>query len=203
MIILIIGPPGSGKGTQIEKIARKFELKHIPSPGDLFRKIGDEEVKKYLATGRLVPDELVTKLIFKEIEDADNFILEGYPRNLEQAKTLDNFLLEKNKKLDFAIYLRTSEEEILKRITNRRVCAICGKNYNLITNPPAEDGKCECGGNLVQREDAKKEIVRERMRVFREQTEPLLEHYKNKLIVVDGEQSVEKVFEDICRKLKD
>ncbi|HDI06476.1 MAG TPA: nucleoside monophosphate kinase [Candidatus Aenigmarchaeota archaeon] len=202
MIILIIGPPASGKGTQIEKIAEKFKLKHIPSPGDLFRKIGDEEVKKYLSTGRLVPDELVAKLVFKEIDDAENFILDSYPRNLNQAKTLDNFLAKRNKKLDYVIYLKTGEEEIIKRITNRRVCVKCGKIYNLATNPPKEDEKCECGGELIQREDDKEEVVRARLDVFRKYTEPLLEYYKDKLIVIDGEQPVDKVFEDICEKLK-
>ncbi|MCD6274671.1 MAG: nucleoside monophosphate kinase [Candidatus Aenigmarchaeota archaeon] len=202
MIVLIIGPPASGKGTQIEKIAEKFKLKHIPSPGDLFRKIGDEEVKKYLSTGRLVPDELVAKLVFEEIDDAENFILDSYPRNLNQAKTLDNFLAKRNKKLDYVIYLKTGEEEIIKRITNRRVCVKCGKIYNLITNPPKEDEKCECGGKLIQREDDKEEIVRARLDVFRKYTEPLLEYYKDKLIVIDGEQPVDKVFEDICEKLK-
>ncbi|RLJ02062.1 MAG: adenylate kinase [Candidatus Aenigmatarchaeota archaeon] len=202
MIILIIGPPGSGKGTQIEKIAKKFKLKHIPSPGDLFRKIGDEEVKKYLSTGRLVPDELVAKLVFKEIDDAENFILDSYPRNLNQAKTLDNFLAKRNKKLDYVIYLKTGEKEIIKRITNRRVCVKCGKIYNLITNPPKEDEKCECGGKLIQREDDKEEVVRARMDVFRKYTEPLLEYYKDRLIVIDGEQPVDKVFEDICEKLQ-
>jgi len=202
MIILIIGPPASGKGTQIEKIAEKFKLRHIPSPGDLFRKIGDEEVKKYLSTGRLVPDELVAKLVFKEIDDAENFILDSYPRNLNQAKTLDNFLAKRNKKLDYVIYLKTGEEEIIKRITNRRVCVKCGKIYNLATNPPKEDEKCECGGELIQREDDKEEVVRARLDVFRKYTEPLLEYYKDKLIVIDGEQPVDKVFEDICEKLK-
>jgi len=202
MIILIIGPPASGKGTQIEKIAKKFKLKHIPSPGDLFRKIGDEEVKKYLSTGRLVPDELVAKLVFKEIDDAENFILDSYPRNLNQAKTLDNFLAKRNKKLDYVIYLKVSEKEIIKRITNRRVCVKCGKIYNLATNPPKEDEKCECGGKLIQREDDKEEVVRARMDVFRKYTEPLLEYYKDKLIVIDGEQPVDKVFEDICEKLQ-
>jgi len=202
MIILIIGPPASGKGTQIEKIAEKFKLKHIPSPGDLFRKIGDEEVKKYLSTGRLVPDELVAKLVFKEIDDAENFILDSYPRNLNQAKTLDNFLAKRNKKLDYVIYLKTGEEEIIKRITNRRVCVKCGKIYNLATNPPKEDEKCECGGELIQREDDKEEVVRARLDVFRKYTEPLLEYYKDKLIVIDGEQPVDKVFEDICEKLQ-
>lgn len=201
MILLIIGPPGSGKGTQIEKIAKKYRLNHIPSPGDLFRKIGDEEVKKYLATGRLVPDELVAKLIFEEIDDKENFILDSYPRNIGQAETLNNFLTKRNKKLNYVIYLKVSEGEIITRIAKRRICPKCGKNYNLITNPPKEEGKCECGGELVQREDDKEEVVKARLNVFRKHTEPLLEFYKNKLIVVDGEQSIDKVFVDICEKM--
>ncbi len=201
MILLILGPPGSGKGSQIEKIAKKFNLKLIPSPGDLFRKIGDSEVRKYIASGRLVPDELVAKLIFEEIGDTENFILEGYPRNISQAETLKNFLTKRNKKLDKVIYIKVSEEEIINRITNRRVCSKCGRNYNLITNPPKEEGKCECGGELIQREDDKEEVIRTRFNIFRKQTEVLLDYYKQKLIVIDGEQLIQKVFEDICKEL--
>ncbi len=201
MILLILGPPGSGKGSQIEKIARKFNLKLIPSPGDLFRKIGNSEVRKYIASGRLVPDELVAKLIFEEIGDTENFILEGYPRNISQAETLKNFLKKRNKKLDKVIYIKVSEEEIINRITNRRICSRCGRNYNLITNPPKEEGKCECGGELIQREDDKEEVIRVRFNIFRKQTEVLLDYYKQKLIVIDGEQPIQKVFEDICKEL--
>ena len=201
MILLIFGPPGSGKGTQITEIAERFKLDPIPSPGDLFRKIGDEEIKKYLASGRLVPDELVAKLIFKEIDDKDNFILDGYPRNIHQAETLENFLKEKNKRLDYVIYLKVSEEAIVKRISNRRVCVKCGRNYNLITNPPI-DNKCGCGGELVIREDDKEEVIRARLKVFNEQTQPLLEYYKDRLITVNGEQTIQKVFEDICKELE-
>ncbi len=201
MILLILGPPGSGKGSQIEKIARKFNLKLIPSPGDLFRKIGNSEVRKYIASGRLVPDELVAKLIFEEIGDTENFILEGYPRNISQAETLKNFLTKRNKKLDKVIYLKVSEEEIINRITNRRICSRCGRNYNLITNPPKEEGKCECGGELIQREDDREEVIRTRFNIFRKQTEVLLDYYKQKLIVIDGEQLIQKVFEDICKEL--
>ncbi len=201
MILLIFGPPGSGKGTQITELAEKFELTPIPSPGDLFRKINDEEIKKYTSTGKLVPDELVAKLIFKEIGDKDNFILDGYPRNLNQAETLENFLKEKNKRLDHVIYLKVSEEAIVDRISNRRVCAKCGRNYNLITNPPIDD-KCGCGGELTLREDDKEEVIRTRLTVFNEQTQPLLEFYKDRLITVDGEQKIQKVFEDICKELE-
>ncbi len=201
MILLILGPPGSGKGSQIEKIAKKFNLKLIPSPGDLFRKIGNSEVRKYIASGRLVPDELVAKLIFEEIGDTENFILEGYPRNISQAETLKNFLKKRNKKLDKVIYIKVSEEEIINRITNRRICSRCGRNYNLITNPPKEEGKCECGGELIQREDDKEEVIRVRFNIFRKQTEVLLDYYKQKLIVIDGEQPIQKVFEDICKEL--
>ena len=200
MIILVVGPPGSGKGTQAEKLAKKFSLKHI-STGDLFRNIKDEEVIKYVVSGRLLPDELVAKVVEEEMDDGDDLILDGYPRNLNQAKILDKFLTEKNKKADYMIYLKVDEDTIIKRITNRRICSKCGKNYNLITNPPKEEGKCECGGELIQRDDAKEEVIITRLDVFRKQTESLLEFYKNNLIVVDGGQSIEKVFEDICEKL--
>ncbi|MCK4429490.1 MAG: nucleoside monophosphate kinase [Candidatus Aenigmarchaeota archaeon] len=201
MIVLIIGAPASGKGTQAEMIAKKYNLKHV-STGEIFRNIKDEEIVKHLATGKLLPDELVTKAVEGEIEGIDNYLLDGYPRTLAQAEMYDTILSKGNKQLDFVIYLKTGEEAIIKRITNRRVCSECKKNYNLITNPPPKEGKCDCGGDLTQRDDDTEETIKNRLRIFREQTEPLLEHYKGKVIVVNGEQSIDGVFEDVCKEIK-
>ena len=120
---------------------------------------------------------------------------------MNQAETLENFLNEKNKRLDHVVYLKVSEKAVVDRISNRRVCAKCGRNYNLITNPPIDD-KCGCGGELTLREDDKEEVIMTRLTVFNEQTQPLLEFYKDRLITVDGEQSIQKVFEDICKELE-
>jgi adenylate kinase len=199
MIIIIIGPPASGKGTQAEKIAKKLGIKHI-STGEIFRKINDEEIAKYLVSGRLLPDELVFKVVKEEIDNIEEFILDGFPRNLNQAKILDKFLEEKNKEIDHVIYLRVPDEIVIKRITSRRVCTKCGKNYNLIANPP-KDNKCECGGKIIQREDDKEEVIRTRLKIFKKITQPVLDHYMSKLIVVDGNQDIDKVFEDICKLL--
>ncbi len=200
MKLLIIGPPASGKGTQAEKIAENFELEHI-STGDIFRKINDEEISQHLASGKLLPDELVFKAVKEKLDEKENFILDGYPRNVNQAKMLDKFLEERNSKIDYIIYLKVSEETIIKRMTSRRTCKECGKTYNLITSPPPEENKCECGGKLIQREDDKEEVVRDRVKIFKKITQPVIDHYINKLIAVDGELSIDEVYEKIVELL--
>jgi adenylate kinase len=201
MRLIIIGPPASGKGTQAEKIAEKLGIKHL-STGDIFRKIEDKEIAKYLVSGRLLPDELVFKAVKEKIDDLNDFLLDGFPRNLNQAKMLDEFLKEKNMWIDHVIYLRVPDEVVVKRMTSRRVCSKCGKNYNLISNPPPKNMKCECGGEIIQREDDKEEVIRNRLNIFKKITQPVLDHYMKKLIVVDGEPPIEKVFENICKLLK-
>ncbi|OQX86445.1 MAG: hypothetical protein B6D55_06040 [Candidatus Omnitrophica bacterium 4484_70.2] len=202
MKLLIIGPPASGKGTQAERIADKFKLEHI-STGDIFRKMDDEEISQYLASGKLLPDELVFRAVKEKIDRKENFILDGYPRNVNQAKMLDSFLEEKGSEIDYVIYLKVSDETIIKRMTSRRTCKECGKTYNIITSPPPEDNKCECGGELIQRDDDKEEVVRDRLRIFRKVTQPVIDHYINKLIVVDGELSINDVFNSIYKRLKE
>ena len=200
MILIIIGPPASGKGTQAEKIAKKLDLTHV-STGDIFRKINDEEIAKYLSSGKLLPDELVFRAVKEKIDDLDNFILDGFPRNLNQARMLDKFLEQKDKKIDHVIYLRVNDKTTIERMTARRICSKCGKNYNLISNPPPKNMKCECGGKIIHREDDKEEVVKNRLRIFKKITEPVLDHYLDKLIVVNGEQPIEEIFNNICRLL--
>ena len=201
MIIIIIGPPASGKGTQAEKISKKFGIKHI-STGEIFRKINNEDISKYLVSGRLLPDELAFKVVKEEIDNIEDFILDGFPRNLNQAKMLEEFLKERGKEIDYVIYLKVPDDVVIKRIVSRRVCTKCGKNYNLITNPPPKDNKCECGGKIIQREDDKEEVVKTRLKIFKKITQPVLDYYMDKLIIVDGSQDIDKVFEDICKLLK-
>jgi len=189
MILIIIGPPASGKGTQAEKIAKKLDLAHVSS-GDIFRKINDEEIAKHLSSGKLLPDELVFRAVKEKIDDLDNFILDGFPRNLNQARMLDKFLEQKDKKIDHVIYLRVNDKTTIERMTARRICSKCGKNYNLISNPPPKNMKCKCGGKIIHREDDKEEVVKNRLRIFKKITEPVLDHYLDKLIVVNGELSL-------------
>ena len=200
MIIVIIGPPASGKGTQAEKISKKFGMKHI-STGDIFRRVDDKEISEYLVSGKLLPDELVFKYVKEEIDDVQSFILDGFPRNLNQAKMLDEFLKQKGKEIDHVIYLKVPDDVVIKRIVSRRICEKCGKNYNLLSNPPPKDNRCECGGKIIQREDDKKEVAETRLKIFKKITQPVLDYYIDKLIVVDGTKDVESVFKDICKML--
>lgn len=200
MIVLIIGAPASGKGTQAEKMEKELGLKHMAS-GDLFRKSTDKEVINCMELGKLLPDELVTKVFLNEIEGKDDLILDGYPRNLAQAKTIDEFLAETGKKIDYVIYLNATERKVIERISNRRVCPKCGNSYNLITKPPDVEGKCSCGADLIQRNDDKEEVIRARLEVFREQTEPILEHYRDRVIEINGDNEIGVVFEEICKAL--
>lgn len=201
MILLIIGPPASGKGTQAEKIAKEFGIKHI-STGEIFRKIKNNEISKYLVSGKLLPDEFVFKIVKENIDNEDNYILDGFPRTLTQAKMLDEFLKENGKKVDYVIYLKVSDKGVIKRITSRRVCSKCGKNYNLITNPLPKNNICKCGGEIIQREDDKEDIAKSRLEIFKKITQPILDYYKDKLIVVNGELPINDVFRTIVRFLR-
>lgn len=201
MIFLIIGPPASGKGTTASMIKDEFRLEHISS-GDLFREMNDEEIRKYLVSGRLLPDELVAKVVDKAIKGKDNYILDGYPRNIHQAKLLDKFLKSEGKEVGQVIYLDTSIDTIISRMSNRRICKKCGKIYHLINIPPPRPGKCECGGDLIQREDDREEIVRARADTFNKLTKPVLEHYKSKVLVVDGDKEIAERMEQIRAGLK-
>jgi adenylate kinase len=201
MIYLIIGPPASGKGTTASRMKEEFHLKHISS-GDLFRELKDDEVKKYLISGRLLQDELVAKVVDQAIKGKDDFILDGYPRNLKQARMLDDFLKKEGKKVDQVIYLETGDKKIIQRMTNRRVCEKCGKIYNLITIPPPRPGLCECGGKLVQRADDVEGIILGRIDTFNKQTKPILEHYKDKLLVIDGEKEIIEIMDQVRSGLK-
>jgi len=201
MIYLIIGPPASGKGTTASRMKQEFHLEHISS-GDLFRELKDDEVKKYLISGRLLPDELVARVVDKAIKGKDNFILDGYPRNLKQAKMLDDFLKKEGKQIDQVIYLETGNPKIIQRMSNRRVCEKCGKIYNLITIPPPKPGICECGGKLVQRADDVEAIILGRIETFNKQTKPVLDHYKDRLLIINGEKEIIEIMDQVRTGLK-
>jgi len=212
--LLFLGPPGAGKGTQAKIIAEKFGLLHI-APGDIFRqevKEGTELghlVEGIMARGQLVPDDVTVRIIEKRLnspEAREGFVLDGFPRNLAQAEALRSMLEEKGEQLDLVIDLLVPEEELLERSRTRRVCSKCGKPYNLKLDPPKVEGKCDvCGGDLATRQDDKEDTVRERFRVYHEETEPLREYYRKFgiLVSIDGCGEVECVCDRVIASLSD
>ncbi len=210
MYIVVLGAPGAGKGTQAVAIAREMEMAHIAS-GDLFRQAverGDElgvRVKGYMASGALVPDEITIKMIMQRVAAADcdnGVILDGFPRNLQQAEALDADLKKKNKKIDRVLYIDVPEEELVRRLIGRRVCRDCQKPHCNSNSQKKPEGKCRyCGGELYQRPDDNAETVAKRLKVYFAETMPLIEYYRRqgKLAEVDGQGSVE----DITEKMLD
>ncbi|PNR97115.1 adenylate kinase [Petrotoga sp. 9PWA.NaAc.5.4] len=210
MRLLFFGPPGAGKGTQAKIVAKEFNVEHI-STGDILREAVNkgtdlgEKVKSIMERGELVPDEIMNELVKQKLEEVNSFILDGYPRTLEQAKFLDAVLKQIKKEIDAAVLIDVPEDEIVKRISNRRVCPNCGKVYNLITLKPKNDEKCDnCGTKIVQRDDDKENVVRERYRIYRKNTEPVIEYYRknNKIVTVNGVQDVEEVTKELFNMLR-
>lgn len=212
MKIIMLGAPGAGKGTQAKMIAEKCGIPHI-STGDIFRaniKNGTElgaKAKEYMDKGLLVPDELVCDLVVDRIQQADcekGYILDGFPRTIPQAEALENALNAIEQKLDYAIDIDVPDENIINRMSGRRACVGCGATYHVVFNPTKVEGKCDvCGESLILRDDDKPETVKKRLDVYHTQTQPLIDFYtkRNVLVEVDGTQSMEKVFEDIMKIL--
>jgi adenylate kinase len=206
--LILFGAPGSGKGTQALVLSEKFNLERI-SLGDMLREevkkdspLGNQ-VKHFMEKGTLVPDEVVSKVIEEHL-NSENFILDGYPRNLAQAKTLDKILAQKNKSIDAFIYLEVDEPTIIERLTQRRICKKCGANYHLKNMPPKKTGICDaCDGELVQRKDDTPEVIKKRWQVFQSENKNLLDFYRNskKLFSVDARGNKDEVFARIKEKL--
>lgn len=208
MKIIMLGAPGAGKGTQAKMIAEKYSIPHI-STGDIFRaniKEGTElgkKAKTYMDKGELVPDELVVDLVVDRVakDDAANgYVLDGFPRTIPQAEALDAALSKINEKVDFAIDVDVPDENIVKRMSGRRACVACGGTYHIEHVPPKKEGICDkCGGELILRDDDKPETVKNRLSVYHEQTQPLIEYYTNKGILktVDGTVDMMDVFKAI------
>jgi adenylate kinase len=202
--LVLLGPPGAGKGTQARALAALWGIPQVSS-GDLLRAVVREdsdlgrEAASYMDRGQLVPDELVLKLIAQRLKNKDarkGFILDGFPRNVSQAEALGKGLDKAGLKLDKAVAVIVPDEEIVKRISGRRTCAKCNAMYHIAFEPPAKPGVCDkCGGELYQREDDAEETVRERLKVFAEATRPLLDHYGQQglLAQVDGVGSTDEV----------
>ena len=212
MKIIMLGAPGAGKGTQAKKIAEKCGIPHI-STGDIFRaniKNGTElgkKAKTYMDQGLLVPDELVVDLVVDRVQQEDcknGYVLDGFPRTIPQAESLDKALEAIGEKMDYAIDVEVPDENIVKRMGGRRACVGCGATYHLVYAPTKKEGICDvCGGELILRDDDKPETVQKRLGVYHEQTQPLIDYYKNQGILreVDGSVDMEDVFKEILNIL--
>jgi len=211
--LIILGSPGAGKGTQAQRIAEKLGVPHIAT-GDLLREAVSKKTelgakaKRFMEKGELVPDDLVVSMIEERLKRSDckeGFVLDGFPRTLAQAEALDKFLEKLETRIDIVINLETSEEEVIKRLSNRRVCTSCGAVYHLIFNPPRKPGICDkCGGTLQQREDDREDVIKNRLKVYMRQTEPLIKYYRKKGLLknVDGNRNAEEVWKSIDELLE-
>lgn len=208
MNIIIMGLPGAGKGTQAAKIIKKYSIPHI-STGDMFRlaikndtDLG-RQAKAFMDQGELVPDEVTVGIVRERLSHSDakgGFLLDGFPRTVEQAEALNNIMEELGSQIDQTIYVEVPEEELMNRLTGRRICETCGSTYHLVFNPPKTEGICDLdGGKLYQREDDNPETVQNRLEVNTKQTAPLLDFYKDLgvLATVDGSKDIEEVFEEV------
>ena len=214
MKIIMLGAPGAGKGTQAKKIAEKYQIPHI-STGDIFRaniKGGTElgmKAKTFMDQGMLVPDEITIGMLMDRIgqEDCINgYVLDGFPRTIPQAESLTKALAERGEKVDYAINVDVPDENIINRMSGRRACLGCGATYHIIFNPPVKEGICDtCGQELVLRDDDKPETVKKRLDVYHQQTQPLIDYYKNAEVLaeVDGTQPMDAVFQGIVEILGD
>ena len=209
---ILLGPPGAGKGTQAVKIVEKYGIPHI-STGDIFReniKNGTELGKKaqeYMNRGELVPDELVVEIATDRLlkdDSKEGFLLDGFPRTVFQAEKLDEILQAHGQKLDVVIDIEVEKQELLTRLTGRRVCKKCGASYHIVNIPPKKEGICDiCGGELFQRDDDTVETVENRIEVYKAQTMPLVDYYKKagNLAEIDGSGDLDRVFADIVKAL--
>ena len=214
MHLIIMGAPGSGKGTYAKVLKDIFAVPHI-STGEMFRKAikeGSELGKlaqSLIDKGNFVPDDITNKLVKQRLAEEDcrnGFLLDGYPRNLDQAKAFTEILKELNINLDAVINLNVEDDEIVKRIVNRRLCTNCGQGYNVITIPPKKEGICDlCNSPLYTRADDNEETVKTRLTVYNSQTKPLVEYYEalNKLVNIDSNQPIDEAIKDIVKAVED
>ena len=208
MKVIMLGAPGAGKGTQAKKLAAEYSIPHI-STGDIFRaniKEGTElgkKAKAYMDAGQLVPDELVCDLVVDRIQQDDcknGYLLDGFPRTIPQAEALDAAVEKLGEKIDYAVNIDVPDDNIINRMSGRRACVGCGATYHIVFNPPKVEDVCDvCGKSLILRDDDKPETVKTRLDVYHAQTQPLIDYYAGRgvLVTVDGTQNMDKVFAGI------
>lgn len=213
MKLLIMGPPGAGKGTQAEVLVKELNITHI-STGDMFRaaiKEGTEmgkKAKEYMDKGELVPDSVVVGMVKERLSQPDckgGFLLDGFPRTVAQAEALDETLKSMGIKLDGVINIAVPREKLMERLTGRRVCRSCGASYHVIFNKPQVEGKCNsCGGELYQRSDDNEVAVGNRLDVYEAQTQPLIDYYARQGLLknINGDQEIKKVLADVLASLR-
>jgi len=212
MIVILLGPPGAGKGTQAGAIAERFNIPHI-STGDIFRanlKQGTPlglEAKKYMDAGALVPDDLVVRLVGDRLSASDaanGALLDGFPRTVGQAEALADYLSARGRKVDACICLNVPDSVLVSRLSGRRMCRECGGGFHVEFSPPPSGGRCQCGGEIYQRDDDREETIMNRLKVYHEQTSPLVEWYGQQglLLPIDGQGAVEEIQQRIFAALK-
>ena len=213
MNLVMLGPPGAGKGTQAALLAEKLGIPHVAS-GDLFREALKEQTElgltaqSYMDRGELVPDEVTIAMVEERLARSDcdgGVILDGFPRTIEQAGALKGLLHDQEKVIDAAIFIDAAEDELVRRLSSRWTCRNCQAIYNVISNPPREEGRCDiCGGELYQRADDVPETVRNRIRVYRQQTSPLIDYYRDEglLVTIKSEGGIERVQQKILEALQ-
>lgn len=207
--LIFLGPPGAGKGTQARMIQDKYSIPQI-STGDLMRNeissgssLGNR-LKSYIESGGLVPNELTLNILLNRIKQDDcskGFLLDGFPRNVDQAKELEKALEEMNTELTSVIAIEVEDNELVSRLADRRICKDCGDSYHLQFKKPSVDGKCDhCGGELYQRRDDSEEVIKNRLKVYHDQTAPLIDFYsaENKLYKINGKNKIDMIFSEIC-----
>lgn len=212
MNLILLGPPGAGKGTQATRIVEKYKVPHI-STGDIFREniknntpLG-QKAQEYMNKGELVPDQLVVDIALDRLgkDDCKNgFLLDGFPRTVFQADALDKFLKDKGKGIDLVINIEVEDKMLIERLDARRVCPTCAATYNVIGMPPKNEGICDkCNDTLIQRKDDKKETVGNRIKVYHEQTSPLIDYYKEKGLIkdFDGMIGADALFDEIVKAI--
>jgi adenylate kinase len=211
VILVFLGPPGAGKGTQAKLLSQRMGFLHVAT-GDLLREAVKNQTplgkkaKEYMDRGELVPDELIVQLIEETMPKDGNVILDGFPRTVNQALALEDMLRVKGEKISKVLFFDVPDEVIIDRLSGRRVCSKCGAVYHVKYNPPKVEGVCDlCGGTLVQRDDDKEEVVRKRLEVYRRQTQPLVEFYQERGIIykLDAGKGVEELFEEVKGLVRD